>query len=211
MFSKPIPGETPIDDISQLLVKGISLRSELNALEAENIRKPIVKYLSRRPSRRAAKFDVSWARKLHGEMFGEVWGWAGTFRTSELTIGIPAQFVETSVHDLMENLKVWNNTGMLLLEQAARLHHRAVEIHPFTNGNGRWSRLLANIWLIQQKHPLTNWPEQHIGETSIIRDAYLAAIKQADQGNIEPLLALHLQYQDMTGIGIAVKIQERTP
>lgn len=195
MLSKPIPGETPIDDISQLLIKGIRLRCELNAYEAENIRKAVVKYLSRRPSVRSARFDISWCRKLHLEMFGEVWGWAGQFRTTELTIGIPAQHIETALHDLMENLKVWNTTDMPLVEQGARLHHRAVEIHPFPNGNGRWSRLVANIWLKQQRQPLTVWPEEHVGEVSVIRDAYIAAIKQADQGNIEPLLAMHQQYQ----------------
>jgi fido (protein-threonine AMPylation protein) len=118
MWSKPIPDETPIDDISQLLIKGITLRSELNAHEAENIRKPIVKYLSRRPSVKSARFDVSWCRKLHQERFGEVWGWAGQFRTVDLTIGMSCLHLETSLHDLMENLKVWNTTGMPLIEQA---------------------------------------------------------------------------------------------
>lgn len=121
---------------------------------------------------------------------------AGQFRTTELTIGIPSHQVEIAVHNLMENLKVWNTTGMPLIEQAARLHHRAVEIHPFLNGNGRWSRLLANIWLKQQRHPLTAWPEAHVGKVSVIRDAYIAAIKQGDQGNFAPLLALHQQYQE---------------
>ena len=32
-----VPGETPIDDISGLLVKGVTARRELNHLEAENI------------------------------------------------------------------------------------------------------------------------------------------------------------------------------
>ena len=34
-----------------------------------------------------------------------------------------------------------------VLEQAVLIHHRAVQIHPFRNGNGRWSRMLSNIWL----------------------------------------------------------------
>ena len=42
-----------------------------------------------------------------------------------------------------------------LSEQAVLLHHRAVQIHPFENGNGRWSRLLANIWLKKHAHPIT--------------------------------------------------------
>jgi hypothetical protein len=55
----PIPGETPID-ISHLRVKGVRDRAQLNALEAENIRKVVVKYLGKRPNRRSAPFSLSW-------------------------------------------------------------------------------------------------------------------------------------------------------
>jgi Fic-DOC domain mobile mystery protein B len=191
-----IPGETPIDDFSQLKVKGITLRKELNAYEAENIRKPITKYLTVKPTPQAARFDLSWCKKLHKEMFSDVWGWAGDFRTRDLTIGISAQHIETSLYDLMENLKVWKESGMLMVEQATLLHHRAVQIHPFLNGNGRWSRLLANIWLKRHGESIILWPEESVGHVSVIRDAYIAAIKQADQGNFEPLLALHRQFQE---------------
>ena len=56
---------------------------------------------------------------------------------------------------------------------AVHLHHRAVQIHPFLNGNGRWARLLANILLKLHKAPLTEWPEEAIGATSVIREEYL--------------------------------------
>ena len=35
-FQKPIPGETPITDFSELKVKGIVYRSQLNKVEAAN-------------------------------------------------------------------------------------------------------------------------------------------------------------------------------
>ena len=73
-----LPGETPIDDISGLKVKGVTTRSELNKIEAENIRKAVVKYLAAKPSRRTAPFDLPWVLQLHREMFGDVWAWAGT-------------------------------------------------------------------------------------------------------------------------------------
>lgn len=57
----PIPGETPIDDISGFKIKGISTRKELIPLEAENIRKAIVKCLAKKRSRRSARFDYSWS------------------------------------------------------------------------------------------------------------------------------------------------------
>jgi Fic family protein len=84
---------------------------------------------------------------------------------------------------------------MSLLEQSARLHYRAVWIHPFWNGNGRWARLLANIWLGRHKNPLILWPES-IGQESPIRNDYLRALNAADDGEFDPLLALHSRYAD---------------
>ncbi|MHC5015872.1 MAG: hypothetical protein ACYTGM_15425 [Planctomycetota bacterium] len=55
-----VPGETPIDDLSGLKMQGITTRAELNQVEAENIRKAVVKYLARKPNRRIAPFDRQW-------------------------------------------------------------------------------------------------------------------------------------------------------
>ena len=54
----PIPGETPID-ISGLKVTGVTNRQERSVVEAENVRKAIVKYLGGSLTRRTAKFDLS--------------------------------------------------------------------------------------------------------------------------------------------------------
>src|SRR5687767_3702032 len=137
---RTILDETPIDP-SGLKVKGITNRHQLNLFEAENIRKAVAKYLARKPTRRTARFDLSWARRLHREMFGDVWEWAGSFRTEDKNLGLPWHQVETSLQALLDDLACWGQYGMDLVEQAARLHHRAVHIHPFENGNGRWSRL----------------------------------------------------------------------
>jgi len=194
LFGKAIPGETPIDDASGLKVKGIITRRELSACEAENIRKATVKYLAARPSRRSARFDLVWVRRLHREMFGDVWKWAGTFRTAPLNIGVPAHEIEHRLQVLLDNLHSWGGFGVEPVVQAARLHHAAVFIHPFLNGNGRWSRLLANIWLRLHRHPATLWPEEAVGESSPIRDEYLDAIRAADDGDEGPLVALHRRY-----------------
>jgi len=69
-----------------------------------------------------------------------------------------------------------------------------VAIHPFLNGNGRWSRMLANIWLKLHGSSSAIWPEEAVGEASIIRGEYLAAIKAADKMDFAPLIALHEKY-----------------
>jgi fido (protein-threonine AMPylation protein) len=79
---QPIPGETPIDP-SGLKIPGVTTRRELSIVEAENIRKAVVKYLAARPSERAAPFDFHWCLRLHQEMFGDVWEWAGVPRSRD--------------------------------------------------------------------------------------------------------------------------------
>ena len=189
-----LPGETPIEDISGLKNKTIRTRKELNVLEAENIRKVIVKYLSKKPTRRSARFDLSWAKRLHREMLGDVWKWAGTFRTCDLNIGVPWQHVESRLHTLLCNLAYWEKSGMEQLEQAVLLHHQAGFIHPFLNGNGRWARMLGNIWLKLHEQPPTAWPEQPIGNVSTLRSEYLAAINLADKGDYGALKELHKRF-----------------
>ncbi len=187
-------GRTPIADISGLKIKGITTRAELDAAEAENIRKAIVKYFGKRLTRRTARFDLSWAKRLHKEMFGDVWKWAGEFRTYDLNFGIPWRGIETSLQVLLENLASWDQYGVSLLDQAVRLHYESVHIHPFRDGNGRWSRMVANIWLRLQRHPVTEWPAEISGGESKIRGEYLAAIRLAYQGNDVPLRELHHRY-----------------
>lgn len=190
----PIPGQTPLYDLSGLRLRHVRTTAELNAAEAENIRKVTLKYLVSKPSKRSARFDLSWIAKLHDEMFGDVWMWAGTFRSHETNIGSPAHRIETDLHNLLEDVRAWQASGMPLLEQAVRLHHIAVKIHPFPNGNGRWSRMLGNIWLKLHNGALIEWPETTIATASTIRDAYLAAIKAADQSDYTALLVLHERY-----------------
>jgi Fic-DOC domain mobile mystery protein B len=192
---KPIPGETPIDDISGLKPKWVTTRAQLNDVEAQNIRKAVMRYLAAKPSRRQAPFMLDWCYKLHRQMFGEVWRWAGRKRTTELNIGVPFHRIDVDLQTLMDDLAYWREKGdMDHMEQVARLHHRAVFIHPFLNGNGRWSRLLSNIFLKQSVDKVTIWPEETVGHASVIRDEYLAAVRSADRGDYAPLIALHRRY-----------------
>lgn len=193
-LERTLPGETPIDDISGLRIKGISTRSQLNAAEAENILKATLKYLASRPSRRIARFDIAWMLKLHREMFGDVWSWAGEIRSRDLNIGVPFYQVRSELQALADDAATWRKFNHDVVEQSARLHYRAAKIHPFLNGNGRWARMLANILLKQNRFPAIEWPEETIGTESTIRSEYIAAIKEADRGDDQSLIALHRRF-----------------
>jgi Fic-DOC domain mobile mystery protein B len=189
---RPIPGETPIDDLSGLKIKGITRRRQLNLLEAENILKAAVKYFLDGPTERSAPFTLAWVRELHREMFGDVWTWAGEFRTKPVNIGVAPGQIEPQLYDLLQGIPLWKDTP--LIRQAALLHHKAVFIHPFENGNGRWSRMLANIWLARNGGIPTRWPEEIVGTVSPIREEYLKAVKAADQGKYESLVEMHVRF-----------------
>ncbi|MBL8796142.1 MAG: mobile mystery protein B [Planctomycetia bacterium] len=189
-----LPGETPLDDLSGLKIKGITTRSQLNEVEAKNILKAVIKYLARKPSRIARFTDFKWYLRLHEEMFGEVWDWAGKLRTRNLNLGVNWQQVQPALFTLLGDLPAWGEYGTPIIEQAAMLHHRAVSIHPFMNGNGRWSRMLANVWLKLNDEPPTAWPEETIGSESTVRASYLAAIRNADQGDYCDLINLHINH-----------------
>ena len=109
-------------------------------------------------------------------------------------VGIAWHLVPEQILSLTLDLPRWGNSGMSLLEQAAQLHYRAVWIHPFENGNGRWARLLANIWLRRHEAPLVVWPEDMSQQESPIRNDYLEALNAADNGDFSSLLELHRQY-----------------
>lgn len=187
-----IPGETPIDP-SGLIDKRVRNRRQLNEAEGRNIAEAIFRYLIGTPTVAMAPFDLDWSLKLHAEMFGNVWSWAGVPRRADLNLGVAWLQIETLLHNLLQNLRHWNQ--FTLIEQAARLHHGAVSIHPFLNGNGRWSRMLANIWLKIHGSPPTYWPEESVGEASVIRDEYLAAIRAADAMDFSRLISLHERYR----------------
>jgi fido (protein-threonine AMPylation protein) len=125
-------------------------------------------------------------------MFEDVWGWAGRLRRSVTNIGIKPAHIEHQLYELSLNLPYWRESPPLT--QAARLHHQAVHIHPFENGNGRWSRALANIWLRVLGYPMTIWPATALSEESEIRAAYIATIQAADRGNEQPLIDMHTRY-----------------
>ncbi len=195
LIHDPPEGSTPIDDISGLKPPQIKSREQLFAAEFENIRKAVVRYLATRPSRRRAPFSFDWFFTLHKQMFGDVWVWAGMRRNHPTNIGLPVHQIDTALMDLSRDVLHWDKIeSPATIEQAAIIHHRAVQIHPFTNGNGRWARMLANIRLKQIGMPVTEWPEQTIGATSIIRAEYLAALRAADRQYLEPLIDLHRKY-----------------
>ncbi|MCR5046966.1 MAG: mobile mystery protein B [Treponema sp.] len=180
---------TPLspDEKEGLKQKWVTLRSELNELETRNILD------AQRWLMQSSPKDIlndSFLRKLHKKMFGQVWTWAGEYRTTERNIGVSPFQIPMNVMNLFEDVKFWiENKTYSEKEIAVRLHHRLVQIHPFPNGNGRVSRIMADLCMRQMNKATLNWGSYDLSEINAIREKYIHALRKADAGDYSDLLA----------------------
>lgn len=123
-------------------------------------------------------------------MYGEVWKWAGSFRKSEKNIGIKSYLIPIQLKQLLDNTLFWyENNSYPPVEIAIRFKHQLVSIHCFPNGNGRHSRLMAD--LIMEKlfnEKFLSWGSTNLVNVTDIRKEYIAALKQADKHQIQALI-----------------------
>ena len=178
-------GETPLEDISGLKLKKITSRKELDEAEAQNILKAYIKYTLSPSKLQKVSFELSFFRRLHADMFKDVWNWAGEFRTTQTSIGEEANKIYQALYHLQDDLKFWEKNWNHK-DTAVRFHHTLVKIHPFANGNGRWARLATDLWLLKHGHDMLRWGG-NITEISVSRSEYIASLKEADNGNYERL------------------------
>ena len=186
-----IDGQTPLDEDEKegLLIPTIATRGELDEFEQQNIEQAVQWSLGR-SFKADAVFTEDFIRALHKRMYGNVWAWAGEFRKTNKNIGVDKWQIPTELRTLLEDVKYWyENKTYNPDELTIRFKHRLVSIHCFANGNGRHSRLMADI-VIEKifKEPIYSWGAGNLVKKGDPRTAYLNAIKAADKGDIKPLI-----------------------
>jgi len=194
-----VPGPadaTPLTEAERqgLLVPALT-RAELNRAEAENISRAMSwLFLSRRRLRPQAVTDEEWLKRLHRRMYGEVWAWAGQYRTADRNLGVPYWQVRIDMRNLLEDARAWlADTGASRYgtdECAIRFGYRLVVIHPFANGNGRWSRLASDALVSALGGTRFTWGGTSLTEPDALRREYIAALQKADADrDLGPLMA----------------------
>lgn len=178
-----IPGATPLDeDTLKGLLPGVTTQGELDEFEAANIANAMLWAKSSR-SLQKDLLSVSGLKKLHQKMFEDTWEWAGAFRLKETNIGVSPGKIQSDLAILLGDVQYWlENQTFSKEEIALRFHHRLVFIHPFPNGNGRFSRLAADLFLEQQSLPRFSWGKSLLAENPQHgRSIYIKALKIADK------------------------------
>jgi Fic family protein len=130
---------------------------------------------------------LKWHRMLLSTTHPDI---AGRIRTHQVKVaGSKAEFpFPAEISILLQEFIDWyhKNRGRTHpLELAAAAHLRFVSIHPFTDGNGRMSRLLMNFILNRNKYPMLNIKYAN-------RESYYNALERSQTKKQERIFILHI-------------------
>jgi Fic-DOC domain mobile mystery protein B len=185
-------GQTPIDEEEKegLLIPTIATLGELDEFEQQNIEQA-VQWTLGRSFKANAVFTEEFVCTVHKRMYANVWAWAGEFRKTNKNMGIDKWQIPTELRNLLNDARYWHENKTYAPDEiAVRFKHRIVSIHCFANGNGRHSRLMADI-IIEKiyKLPVFTWGSANLSSEGDARVAYLRAVKSADKDDYSHLLA----------------------
>ncbi len=183
-------GQTPLDpdDLAGLRLGFIATRGELDAAEQRNVAKAITWSRVRRPTPDRI-LDEPFVRGLHHRMFGDVWSWAGRYRTTSRNLGVDPWLISEGVGSLLGDARHWLAIGDDHDAVSVRIHHRLVQVHPFANGNGRHARLYADLLVVGLGAQPFTWGALQNVDAATIRAAYISALHAADAGDLASLIA----------------------
>lgn len=186
-----IDGQTPIDEDERdgLLITTIATRGELDEFEQQNI-EDAIQWILERSFQANYVLTEKFIRDLHKRMFGRVWSWSGNFRTTNKNLGVDKWQIPVELKCLCDDAVYWiDNETYPPDEIAVRFKHRLVSIHCFPNGNGRHSRLMADVIAKNIFHrSMFSWGVNDLVHIGKERSNYIRAIRAADEGNYIPLL-----------------------
>lgn len=184
-------GQTPLDENEKegLKIKSITTQAELNELEQLNIERAVewTIHSNLKPER---ILSDKFIKNLHKRMYGDVWKWAGEFRKSNKNIGVEWIKIGVDLKYLLDDAKYWIDNNTFSEEEISiRFKHRLAAIHCFPNGNGRHSRMMADI--IMESifgREIFSWHQSNMIKADDTRKKYITSLKKADNGDIKPLI-----------------------
>lgn len=186
-----LEGQTPLDEDEKegILIQSISTRGELDEFEQQNIEIAIEWSISRK-FKIESVLQESFILDVHKRMLGNVWSWAGKYRTSNKNLGVDKYHIPIELKYLLDDCKYWIEHNTYEADEIAiRFKHRLVSIHPFANGNGRHSRLCTDILISHGLgKPIFTWGRYNLVKKGEARIHYLKTLYDADKGDLLPLI-----------------------
>ncbi|MDA9189359.1 mobile mystery protein B [bacterium] len=179
-FFKDRDGKTPLSEELRkgLIPKNIQTVGELDEYEEQNIAEGLI-WLE--GTNQKCLDYIFWC-KLHKKLLKDVWEWAGKIRKNDLNnpdFLLPAN-IRTELMKLIRNLEYWfEHKSYPEKDIIARLHERLLTIHPFANGNGRWSRILTEYICKKNQIQIPTWNVKLKDDPKKRRQEYIDAIEEA--------------------------------
>ena len=173
-------GQTPLPPELQkgLISKNVQTIGELDEYEEQNIAEGMV-WLE---DSNANSLNYSFWLRLHKKLFGNVWNWAGEIRSHDLGNAdfLYPEKVRPALMQLIGDAEYWfKNDTYPKKETIARIHEKLLTIHPFANGNGRWSRILTEYICKQNKIDIPKWNLKSKDDPQKRRKEYIEAVELA--------------------------------
>jgi excisionase family DNA binding protein len=159
-----------------ITVQGKSLKEHLEATNHADA----LDYVKTLISKKKENIDEATIREINRIILRKIEEYnGGIYRTQAARIKGSATILPNSakVPELMEQFAEWlqNENSEHIVKIAADAHYKLVSIHPFSDGNGRTSRLLMNLILMQ-----VGFPPAIIRKED--RIAYIDSLEKAQTG-----------------------------
>jgi len=184
-----VPAPLTPDERGRLL-PSLSTRGQLDEIERINIHAARIWAMRASVLRRSDILTEAFSRELHRRMFNSVWRDAGRYRTTERNPGWEPHRIAEGVGMFFDDAEGWLRYSTYPVHEAAvRLHLRLASIHPWSEGNGRHARLVADVLVASQgEEPLSWGSRAAAGKPGAARERYIEASKAADAGDIARLM-----------------------
>lgn len=161
--------------------KGIADLEALQVLEEEFLAKAYATLLSE--VRTDTPMSCELLRHIHDRIFGEIYEWAGRWRTVQISkagaVWPPPVYLDQAMGEFERQVlneypasSIGDDAGFCA--SAGEIQGEFLAIHPFREGNARTIKLLTNLLAAQTGRPLLVYDDSDAG-----RDRYIAAARAA--------------------------------
>lgn len=170
---------------------GITTIRELERQESESLLAATQQTID--DTRVNQRFTADDVRRIHHRWLGDIYEWAGEYRSVNIAKGTFMFAAATQVPRLMRDFEL----GVLreytpcqfesIVDQAkaiATVHAELILIHPFRDGNGRCARLLSVLMALQAGLPALDFG----GIRAAKKRAYISAVHSALSRDYAPMI-----------------------
>lgn len=132
--------------------------------------------------------DDYFVRDLHRRLYASVWEWGGRQRSRETNIGVAPEHIAVEMRNALDDLNYqWAyQTDIDARRLGIATHAALVRIHPFVDGNGRVTRLMADLVYLAGQ---TGWEPIHAYDWELDRATYIRLLREYDMTRDSSALA----------------------